>query len=197
MNPFRHSQGRAAPLPGFSRRSFSGPMVAAVIVLLFGASIVGYYLTDLERRRRRNRIIVAEVARELEMRPELLLAVAETESSFDDRARSSKGAIGIMQVMPPTAKEVAQRLKLASWDLQQPRDNVLIGGTYLKGLLRRYRGDLHLALAAYHAGAGRVTAWRRRGKGSSGREIVEQHAFPSTGKYVSRVLRAMRRYRES
>ncbi len=168
----------------------------AVIVLLLAIGVTGYRYGSLERRRRRNRAIVVQTADKLEMPPALLLAVAHTESGFDDRAVSHKGAGGLMQVMPATAREVAGRLGLRSWSLRDPRDNALIGGTYLKGLIRRYDGDLHLALAAYHAGPKRVASWRKRaGRGTTGRLVVKRHAFKSTRTYVARVLSARERFR--
>jgi peptidoglycan lytic transglycosylase len=181
------------PPAGQRRRLIIGVTVGA---LLLAASVPGYYYGDLARRRRRNRKILVEVAAQLGMRPELLLAVAETESGFDDRARSNKGAIGLMQVMPPTAREVAGRMKLKTWHLHEARDNALIGGTYLKGLIARYRGDLHLALAAYHAGPGRVKAWTRKGPGLSGRQVVSRYGFKITRRYVARVLERTEKHSE-
>jgi soluble lytic murein transglycosylase len=140
------------------------------------------------RRRAENRRIVASAAGRLELAPELLLAVAEVESGFDDRARSEKGALGLLQVMPGTGRELAARLGLEG-DLLDRRENALLGGAYLKLLLERYRRDLHLALAAYHAGPGRVDEWVQRGRGLPGPEVVETFGFQETRKYVDEVLR--------
>jgi soluble lytic murein transglycosylase len=121
--------------------------------------------------------------------------VAEVESGFDDRAVSGKGAVGLMQVLPATAEEVAGRLGLELWDLASPSDNALIGAAYLKELRKRYGEDLHLALAAYNAGPERVKAWRKSaGAGLSGREVVERRAFRTTRRYVRRVLAARDKY---
>jgi len=177
------------------RRQTTVALGLGLAALLAVISVLAYHYGDLARRRRSNRLILAELAGELGMRPELLLAVAETESGFDDRARSGKGAIGLMQVMPATGRDVARRLKLESWSLQAPRDNALIGSTYLKGLIGRYRGDLHLALAAYHAGPGRVKTWMERGKGLGSRQILRRYGFRSTRRYVAQVLGRMEKHR--
>jgi soluble lytic murein transglycosylase len=140
------------------------------------------------RSREENRHIVRTAAERLELDPELLLAVAEVESGFDDHARSNKGALGLLQVMPGTGREVAAELKLPDYDLLDGRDNALIGGTYLNKLLRKYRKDRHLALAAYHAGPHRVDDWVERGQGLPGPEVVEMLGFKETRKYVERVL---------
>ncbi len=178
------------------RRRYTLIVGGAVALLLLAVAVLGYCCGDIEHRRKRNRAIVAEAADRVGVPPALLLAVAETESGFDDRAVSHKGAVGLLQVMPATGKEVAERLKLRSWSLRDPGENALVGGTYLKELIRRYRGDLHLALGAYHAGPRRVDAWRKRaGRGLAGRLVIKRCAFKSTRSYVARVLAARERFR--
>lgn len=84
----------------------------------------------------------------------LLLAVARGESDFDPKARSSANALGLMQILwPQTAKHLGIRQKAKLFD---PCTNVDAGTRYLKELMRRYDGDLHLSLAAYNYGPGRI-----------------------------------------
>ena len=174
--------GNVFPIPRrwLARCGTSGVLGALLLVAVLGAG----------RRRAENRRIVADAARRLELRPELLLAVAEAESGFDERARSEKGAQGLLQVMPGTGREVAAQMRLSA-DPRDRADHALVGGRYLQSLLRLYRNDLHLALAAYHAGPGRVDEWVEKGKGLPGPEVVDQFAFQETRKYVSDVLRIM------
>jgi hypothetical protein len=84
--------------------------------------------------------------------PDLVYAVAAVESAFNPRAISSKGALGLMQLMP----ETATRFGVA--DAFNPDDNVMGGARYLRHLLDLFRGDLRLALAAYNAGENAVRA---------------------------------------
>jgi hypothetical protein len=163
-------------------------LVPVGIFVCFAASGLLYNQHRTTSALNRNRDIVLETARRLEMSPQLLLAVAETESSFNPEAVSHKGAVGIMQVMPSTAAEVANKLGLPDLDLFDPKDNTLIGGTYLKQLAKRYRDDMHLALAAYVAGPGRVDSWNTGGNGLPGPEVVEMFADDETRAYVSKVL---------
>ena len=93
-------------------------------------------------------------AREFDLPLTLLLAVARGESDFDPKARSKANAYGLMQILwPGTAKHLGiNRLK----DLHDPCTNVQGGARYLRELLDRYRGDLHLTLAAYNYGPKRI-----------------------------------------
>ena len=110
---------------------------------------------------------------------DLIRAVIKAESDFRSNARSHKGAMGLMQLMPETA-----RLHNVA-DAYDPGENVEGGVRHLKMLLERYQGDLQLSLAAYNAGAG----------------AVEKHGgippFAETQEYVRRVLRFYDSYRGS
>jgi len=94
--------------------------------------------------------LIRKVAQDTSLSPYLLQAVIAVESGFDARAVSHKGALGLMQLMPQTAQRFGVR------DPFDPVQNVTAGATYLKSLLDRFHGDLHLALAAYNAGEAAV-----------------------------------------
>ena len=90
--------------------------------------------------------LVQEHAARHALRPDLVRAVIQVESGFNPRARSPKGAMGLMQLMPATAQDLGVR------DAYDPDENIRGGATYLRRLLDRYDGDEELALAAYNAG---------------------------------------------
>ncbi|MCM2256601.1 MAG: lytic transglycosylase domain-containing protein [Vicinamibacteria bacterium] len=96
------------------------------------------------------RALATEVARRHGLDPALVLAVMGVESAFRPDAVSHKGAQGLMQLMPGTAKE------LGVADPLDPAQNVDGGARYLRDLLARYEGDVEMALAAYNAGPGAV-----------------------------------------
>jgi len=96
------------------------------------------------------RQMIAQTARSLEVDPKLVDAVVQVESGYDTRARSPKGALGLMQLMPATA---------ARFGVDDPFDtaqNLRGGVAYLGGLLKQFNGDVPLSLAAYNAGEGAV-----------------------------------------
>jgi len=93
-----------------------------------------------------------EIGRSLSIDPALLMAIAKVESSFNPKAVSPKGALGLMQLLPTTAELVGVR------DPFDPLENLKGGALYLKRLLEEFK-DLHLALAAYNAGPEKVRAY--------------------------------------
>lgn len=114
--------------------------------------------------------ILERSARENALTPDLLRAVVRRESAFRPCVVSRAGAMGLMQLMPATARS------LGVADPFDPAENVQAGSRYLRQLLERYNGDLMLALSAYNAGPGRVD--RTGGV----------PAIPETQDYVRRIL---------
>ena len=103
--------------------------------------------------------IVRGHARNYDLDPALLAAVIYQESRFDADAESSSGAIGLMQLLPETAKGIALRTggsRFEVADLYDPEINVRYGAWYQRHQLRRYEGDVRKALAAYNGGQGNV-----------------------------------------
>jgi len=102
---------------------------------------------------------------------DLIYGIIAAESNFDRKAVSRKGAQGLMQLMPATAKELDVR------DVFDPAENIDAGTSYLKSLLSRYQNDLRLTLAAYNAGPERVEQYRG------------VPPFAETREYLNRVIR--------
>jgi soluble lytic murein transglycosylase len=134
--------------------------------------------------------VITAHARNYRLDPAVLAAVVYTESRFRPDARSSAGAVGLMQLLPETARAIALRTggdRFVVADLLDPEVNVRYGSWYLRELLRKY-GSLRLALAAYHAGQGNVDRWREQGVGIQ---------FPETKAYVENVLGLVPVYRRA
>jgi soluble lytic murein transglycosylase len=111
--------------------------------------------------------------------PELIRAIIKVESSFNPFAVSEKGAMGLMQLMPETAKEMQVAAPF------EARDNIMGGSRYLRKLLTLFEGDLRLGLAAYNAGPNKVLENGRIPK------------IPETKQYVEKVLREYGKNRAS
>jgi soluble lytic murein transglycosylase-like protein len=101
-------------------------------------------------RRKQYAPLVAAIAQDYQLSPALLHAVITVESGYEPRARSPKGAAGLMQLMPATATRYSVR------DIWDPRQNIDGGARYLRDLLTLFKNDLDLALAAYNAGESAV-----------------------------------------
>jgi soluble lytic murein transglycosylase len=129
-------------------------------------------------------------ARRHQLDPALLAAVIYQESKFRASAKSSSGAIGLMQLTPETARGIAIRTHGSAFhtnDLYNPEINIRYGAWYLDNLFHKY-GSERLVLAAYNAGQGNVDRWRANG---------QPIQFSETKAYVSRVEDLQRIYREA
>jgi len=120
--------------------------------------------------------------------PDLVQAVIRAESRGLAGAVSSAGAKGLMQITPPAEREARDLLGLSEGDLFDPEYNIRIGTVYLRRLVERFGGDLHLTLAAYHWGPTRVQTLRDEHPGLSGQELVERHGPRATARYCREVL---------
>ena len=121
--------------------------------------------------------------------PYLVMGLILQESSFLPNAKSAVGATGLMQLMPPTAKELAQRLHVPFGQarLENPEVNVELGTAHLKMLVNMFNGNALLAVASYNAGQGNVLKWKRSAPGRPMDEFVESIPFSETRNYVKRV----------
>lgn len=120
-----------------------------------------------------------------------LFAIARQESTFMPDARSPVGALGIMQLMPDTAKQVARglRTKVSSADLREPGPNIRLGGNYLGTMLNRYRGNRVLATAAYNGGPGRISGILKNQQRALPSDVwIETLPYRETREYVQNVL---------
>ncbi len=129
---------------------------------------------------------------------DLVQALMREESALDPRALSPAGAVGLTQLMVPTAQEVARRLKLGKVSRASLTDaslNIRLGARYLGQLVRQFDGSVALALAAYNAGGGAVNRWLEQRRGLELDEFVEEIPVEETRGYVKRVLRSYAAYR--
>jgi soluble lytic murein transglycosylase-like protein len=136
------------------------------------------YLDDIRENAKRNN-----------MDPHLVMGLILQESYYNPTARSRVGATGLMQIMPPTGKEIAARLRIPFGEkrLENPEVNIRLGTYYLKSLINTFGGNVYLAVASYNGGQGNVARWRRAAPGKPMDEFIESIPFPETRNYVKRV----------
>lgn len=134
-------------------------------------------MPQLAARRNALEPLVQRIAETHGVHAALLKAIIEVESGFNARARSPKGAIGLMQVMPATAARYGR------FDLYSPEQNIDVGTRYLRDLLGMFGGDVRLAVAAYNAGENAVIRHGRR-----------VPPYKETIKYVPMVLERYHRF---
>ncbi len=144
-----------------------------------------------------HRVDIERLAAEFGLDPLLVAAVIREESRFEEDAVSRAGAIGLLQLMPSTAKDEARRLGMhtRNLDLFDPPTNLRLGTYSLARRLERFDGNLVAALAGYNAGDHRVRRWRDRLKGLESDEFIDQMPYLETRLYVKRILASYEHYR--
>ncbi|MCY0881168.1 MAG: lytic transglycosylase domain-containing protein [Firmicutes bacterium] len=131
-------------------------------------------------------------ARTYQLNPFFVAAVIRVESHFRPQARSDRGALGLMQLMPSTAQWIyakqGHRRILPVHALYRPAVNIPLGTWYLRYLLQRYHGNEVLALAAYNGGPHTVNTWLAKGYLHAASDRYEQVPYRQTKNFIARVL---------
>ena len=130
-----------------------------------------------------------------DVNPALVAAVINVESSYKENRVSSKGAVGLMQIMPTTAEWIADKLdyNYNEIDLFDPKINIEFGSFYL-GYLNRYFQNEDLSICAYNAGMGNVKKWMEDQNYYQKGELIEI-PFKETKTYLSKVILNLRYYK--
>ncbi len=135
-----------------------------------------------------HRASIAESADRHRLNPYLIAAVIDSESAWDASAVSEAGAVGLMQLLPETARDIRDRdlvsPRFDPGELSDAATNIEFGAAYIRLLVERYH-ELEVALAAYNAGMGNVDGWVEQGG-----DIRDSIEFPETRHFVLRVARA-------
>jgi soluble lytic murein transglycosylase len=144
------------------------------------------------------RELVRREAAEWGIDPLLMAAIIRQESAFDADIVSRAGAIGLMQVMPPTGAQLARAhgpRPFTEGALTRPEVNLHLGSAFFVDMRRRYDGDLGLVLSAYNAGPTRATRWRAYPEASDPHRFTERIPIEETRGYVKSVRRNLGLYR--
>lgn len=135
-------------------------------------------------------------SKEFEVDPALVASVINVESGYNENATSSKGAKGLMQILPSTGKWLAEKVK-EDYDedyLLNHEFNIKIGTFYLSYLIEQFK-DEKLALCAYNAGQGKVKEWLKNKRYSSDGKTLNEIPFEETKNYIVKIEKNYRYYK--
>ena len=168
-----------------------------LITVLLLAAGMGYYVIDSYYPLEYEELIV-KYAEEKDLEPELVCAIIATESRFNPEAKSSKGAIGLMQLMPDTGEWISGKLKLGDFaedDLKDPEISIRMGTWYVGFLEERFDGERDTVIAAYNAGHGKVDKWLGEAQYSADGRTLDVIPYKETKNYVKKVNLAYEIYK--
>ncbi|RXZ81170.1 lytic transglycosylase domain-containing protein [Paenibacillaceae bacterium] len=176
------------------KRIFLLLLVIVLIVLFVNSSWIAKWMYPIHYR---DDIRVS--ATNYGVDPYLVAAVIRSETNYKTGKESSKGALGIMQIMPDTAGWIAEQAKFTNISLDDVHHRADIGiemGTwYLRSLIRQFDNNEIAAIAAYNAGPGNVRNWLRKGVWDGEAATTSQIPFGETRHYLQRVLYYHNKYK--
>ena len=144
------------------------------------------------------RRLIERAARRFGLDPHFVAAMIYEESRFDPGAVSPAGAVGLMQIMPSTGREIARRLGMKGFRrsmLFDPQVNITLGCYYLGQLLKQFNGNFYLAAGAYNSGPARMRGWVKRIGLRDIDEFVEDIPFPETRAHIKKTMATFWIYR--
>lgn len=135
--------------------------------------------------------LVENYASQYGLNPNLIYSVIQEESRFRPEAKSRMNALGLMQIIPPTGKVIAESIGFYPFDqkhLYDPDINIGFGSYYLRSLIQQFQGNIPLALAGYNGGPHNITKWLSNSDWEELDQFVEDIPFRETRNYVKKVL---------
>lgn len=142
---------------------------------------------------------VSEASEKYSIDKLLIYSIIKAESNFNANAVSNSNAKGLMQVLDSTADEVLSThndILIKEKELTDPKQNIEIGTLYYSDLLKKYNGNMLLALAAYNAGAGHVDEWIENGVIKRDGSNIEKIPFKETNMYVRKIIKNYKIYQK-
>ncbi|EHN12465.1 Soluble lytic murein transglycosylase precursor [Patulibacter medicamentivorans] len=182
-------------------------MLLLLVVVLglvgLGVAVLGSRVPEVVDEIRlplRHEDIIRQQAKDKDLDPALIAAVIYAESRFRDNQVSSAGAIGLMQITPDTARDIARQSGGSAFvlgDLHTAQVNISYGAWRLRHMLQRFHGSLPIAIAGYNAGPENAQKWSDEAAAEGRSFSIARIPFPETRHYVEKVLAAERDYRRT
>ncbi|MDD9265813.1 lytic transglycosylase domain-containing protein [Paenibacillus sp. GCM10023248] len=174
------------------KRVFALLLICFIMVLFMNSSFIGRKLYPIYFQQE-----IKQSAAKHNIDPFLIAAIIRVETNYKYHLESSKGALGLMQLMPDTAEWIVESTNLGPHtqaDLLKAEVNINLGSWYLSWLTRHYNGNLIYAIAAYNAGQGNVNKWKQNEIWDGTQEHIDQIPFGETRHYVQRVIYYYEKY---
>lgn len=181
------------------------PQVKVIILIILAISLAAFFTYTSDWFQKKyvypfpHQALVYEYSLKNNLDPFLVASVIRTESKFLPRARSPRGAFGLMQMMPDTAQWVAKESQESNFTfdrLAEPEVSIRMGTWYLANISREFKQNEVLVLAAYNGGRGNVKEWVSRFGWPADFQDASQIPFQETREYVGKVLAGRKRYAE-
>ena len=163
-------------------------VLVAIIVLIVAVAICINKLMIKVMYKKEYSEYVSKYSAEYEVDENLIYALIKAESKFEADVISNKNAMGLMQLMPATAEEVANKNNIEITEV-----NIKLGTIYISTLLKKYE-CIEIALAAYNAGIGNVDKWIENGTIKADGSDIENIPFKETNTYVRKIMRDYKIY---
>lgn len=141
--------------------------------------------------------LVLKAAEKYNVEPELIWATMKEESTFKHDVSSWAGAMGLMQIMPATGKDIASRLNttIEDSDLLKPEINIKFGTFYISSMLKTFSGDIDRAMAAYNGGPGNVSRWNNSSLGKTKEDFPTAITYFETQEYITKIKNSYHVYK--
>lgn len=162
--------------------------ISLIFLSVFGISCVYGHLYPIKYSQE-----VSLASKKFGVGRDVIYSTINVESGFNKNAISSKGAVGLMQLLPSTAQDLAQRMNMEDFDLQNPQDNILLGTYYLSILKNRFSGWKE-TLCAYNAGPTNVSAWLAKAEYSTDGKTLNHIPFKETRQYLVNIEKNLKYY---
>lgn len=179
----------------YSKRNFSKIMWLSILIFLAIVLTFPRWISIFYPQPHSN--LVFSASYQCDVDPYLVFAIIRAESKYQNSAQSPVGARGLMQIMPETAKWIAEQQGVKDFDpdsLHDPETNIRLGCWYLSDLNREFNNNTPMVVAAYNAGRGKLKEWVVNGQWDGSPETIDNIPFQETRLYVKNVLKNYEAY---
>ncbi len=170
-------------------------IIILIVIIMFTIGLKELIIRQMYKKQYSE--YISKYSSEYEIDENLIYALIKAESNFKCNAVSTSNAKGLMQLMYPTAEEIANKngIELTEENILEPDVNINLGTIYISELIEKYK-SIEVALAAYNAGSGNVDKWIKNGIIKADGSDIEKIPYKETNTYVRKIMRDYKIYTE-